>query len=102
MHTRTFKVNTPVALAAAAPARPPSASAAAAGQDAGTATAAADADTDMAEADNPTQQTQGRQGPGPLKPVNGQPRMSLGSQAAPKQQTQPVYRPEKLVRTDHR
>jgi hypothetical protein len=102
MHTRTFKVNTPVALAAAtAPARPLSASAAAAGQDTGTAAAAA-ADTGMADADNSTEQTQGRQGSGPLRPVNGQPRTSLGSQATPKQQTQPAYRPEKLVRTDHR
>jgi hypothetical protein len=99
MHSRTFKVNTPIALAAAAAAVQPPPASAAAGQDARTAAAAA-ADTDMTETDNPVQQTQGRQGSGPLQPVNGQPR--LGSQATLKQHTQPAYRPEKLVRTDHR
>jgi hypothetical protein len=103
MHTHTFAVNKPVALAAAAAAGAP---------------AAATIDADMQDADGSSEQQQqegSRQGSGPLKPLNGNPRSTpssktaagsggaaAGSQATQKQQTQPAYRPERLVRTDHR
>lgn len=103
MHTRSFAVNKPVALAAAA---------------AGATAAAATADADMQDADGSSEQQQdgSRQGSGPLKPLNGNPRSTPstkaaagsggagagGSQAPPNQQSQPAYRPERLVRTDHR
>lgn len=99
MHTRTFAVNKAVALAAAAAPTP-----AAAGQP-----GVGVADSDMLDAD--TQQTQQQQA-APLKPLNGPSRTSSaakaaaavgsGSQAGPKQSQTPAYRPEKLVRTDHR
>lgn len=105
MHTRTFTVNKAVALAATA--APPAAAAAGTQGHADTVADIEDADTQQQH----QQQQQGRQGSGPLKPLNGPSRTGsggkasggavAGSQAGPKQ-SQPAYRPEKLVRTDHR
>jgi len=109
MHTRTFAVNRPVALAAAAAAGAPAAPAEGL-RDA----ADADGDADMTDDAAATQQQQAqgsRRGSGPLKPLNGPSRQpspaaaaggGSGAQRASKQPSQPAYRPEKLVRTDHR
>lgn len=127
MHTRTFAINKPMAMVAALPAAaaggdqlPNEAAAAGAAGAAEAGDAAADAGQGAAAEGRISQQQQqqrGRQGASqPLKPLNGNNQHSgtaaaagtgngngPGSKPGGGNSTQPsYYRPEKLVRTDHR